>query len=274
MKLKYKLLDDEPGVSGSNAPTGEKEGEGANAEDKRIDMNDPTVKKAIEEATKGLTAKRDELLKEVRGFKDKMKLFENIDVEKYQKLIEEDVRRQEEIAAKKGEFEKLREQLVEKTNKQLTEKDKEISKIKQALETHLIDNQLTSELARQKGIPDLLVPIMRPNLKVIQNDTGLYDVVVIDKDGSPRLGPEMDGRPMSIAQLVEEYKNHQTYSRAFETSGNSGAGTGKSSDEGAGNSSNMSRTMTPTLVKQMEDAAKRGDMATFKKLRDAASNRK
>ncbi|WVW77392.1 head scaffolding protein [Stenotrophomonas phage vB_SmaS_Bhz59] len=88
----------------------------------------------------------------------------------------------------------------------------------QALQTQLyglmVENAATSAVAELKGIPELLMPFIKQQVKVAEED-GQFKVQVIGSDGEVRYGST--GSPMTIKELVTEMKGQEKYGRLFES---------------------------------------------------------
>lgn len=97
-----------------------------------------------------------------------------------------------------------------------------------SLRSQLSDNLITSAaakaIAEAKGAVDLLLPHVLQSAKLRQSDQGQFIVEVVDRDGNPRIG-DAHGNPMTIPQLVDEMRASDGFSRAFEPTGATGAGT-------------------------------------------------
>lgn len=111
----------------------------------------------------------------------------------------------------------------ERKNKELQDlADGKISKMSASLEKYLVGQQANAALAKAKGSVDLLLPIVRGQVKVIQEGDD-YVVRVVDKDGSPR--SDGKGGWLDIDGLVAEMKTQAAYARAFESEAKGGSET-------------------------------------------------
>ncbi len=130
-----------------------------------------------------------------------------------------------EAAAKAGDsgkaLDKLKADLEQGYSKKLTAKDAEVTAMRATVERYLVDNEATTALAEAKGAVQLLLPHVKSNVRVIE-ENGQYVVRVVDKDGDPR--GDGKGGFMSIKDLIAEMKASETYGRAFESSGTTGGG--------------------------------------------------
>lgn len=103
----------------------------------------------------------------------------------------------------------------EKKNKELQDlADGKISKMSSSLEKYLVGQTANAALAKAKGSPELLLPIIRSQVKVVA-DGDDYVVRVVDKDGNVRTDGK--GGMLDIEGLVAEMKLNTTYARAFES---------------------------------------------------------
>lgn len=243
------------------ADEGEGEG-GGGSTPPGVDLSSPEVSAAIAAAvareTAGLAAKRDELLSETKQAKAAAAKFEGFDAEKYQTMMEAEQKAEQAEAERKGEWEKLRDQLIENQNSIVETKDQTIESLKTNLESFMVDSQLAQELSKAQGIPDLLMPILKSHVKVVE-ENGKYTTKVVTPGGEPRLGPGSEGLPMTIAELIAEFKASPTYSRAFEAENSGG---------GAGGASSGANSNAEGIMERMNNAAKAGDMKTYNKLRE------
>lgn len=89
----------------------------------------------------------------------------------------------------------------------------------QALQTQLygllVENAATSAVAELKGVPELLLPFIKQQVKVGEKD-GEFIVQVIDSQGDQRYSGTT-GQPMSIKELVAEMKGQEKFGRLFES---------------------------------------------------------
>lgn len=122
----------------------------------------------------------------------------------------------------KGEWEKLKAQLLENHKKELTARDEAVQKMRTTLESFLVDAAATEAIATAKGIPQLLLPHVKSAVKVVEED-GKYLVRVVGKDGTPRMNAK--GEFLGIKDLVSEMRESEVFSRAFEGTGTTGSGT-------------------------------------------------
>lgn len=83
----------------------------------------------------------------------------------------------------------------------------------------------TQAIIAEGGNPDVLLPHVLGNTKFdIVDDKPV--VSVIDQSGNPRIG-DSSGGPMTLTQLVAEYKAKDSFAPLFDASGRSGGGTNK-----------------------------------------------
>lgn len=193
-----------------------------------LDLSTPEAQEAIKaEADKiaaGLKAKNDELLRELKTAKGRVKVVEGMDPEQYAEALAfkaEYERRQHEA---KGEYEKALALKDTEYQRALKAREAREQKFKASLRQEKVTSRLTAAIARAKGVPELLLHEMEKTVQVKETDEDFVPFVV-DAAGNPRT-KDVKGEllPFSFDDLVEEFKQHPVFSRAFEGTGSSGSG--------------------------------------------------
>lgn len=85
----------------------------------------------------------------------------------------------------------------------------------------MVENAATAAVAELKGVPELLMPFIKQQVRVAE-ENGQFKVVVIDGAGETRYGAT--GSPMSIKELVTEMKANERFGRLFESEHQNGGG--------------------------------------------------
>lgn len=117
------------------------------------------------------------------------------------------------------------------------------------LENLLVDQVATKALMDAKGSIELLLPILRRNVKMRKTDNG-YIAEIVDAEGNPRIG-DSDANPMTMPQLVAEMKGNDAFAPAFEGSGTTGSGaTGDGGKTGAAGGSKSGTVKTVSMNDQ------------------------
>lgn len=80
----------------------------------------------------------------------------------------------------------------------------------------------TAAIVEEGGNPDVLLPHVLSSTKFVEKD-GKFDVSVVDGEGNVRIG-DSNGGPMSLKQLVAEFKSKDAFAPLFSASGKSGGG--------------------------------------------------
>ena len=110
----------------------------------------------------------------------------------------------------------------EKRNNELqVAADGKVSKMSSSLNKYLIGQEATRALAAEKGSTELLLPIIRDQVKVVQENDE-YVVRVVDKDGNVRTDGK--GGMLTVEGLVAEMKTQPNLARAFESVAAGGSG--------------------------------------------------
>ena len=164
----------------------------------------------------------------LKSFEDK---YGGIDLDEYEELRQAREAQAEAEAERKGEWEKLKEQMRAKHTEGMESKDKEIARLKKELERHLIDAEATAAINAADGNVTLLQPHVKSLVRLIEED-GTFKPMVVDATGTPRV--DADGNPLSIKALVSEMRDQDAYKGAFKGSGQQGGGT-PPGDGGEGN---------------------------------------
>ncbi|MGU9981466.1 hypothetical protein ACJ4V0_15630 [Phreatobacter sp. HK31-P] len=126
------------------------------------------------------------------------------------------------LAAAKIEAATLK--LAETHAVELSARDGTIGAYRGQIEALLVDNELTTAVAKHNGIGSLLTPALRPRIKVTETD-GKFGIAVLSKAGVPDVVVK-EGKvmPMTIDDLVVSMKADPDFGVAFRASGASGSG--------------------------------------------------
>lgn len=169
---------------------------------------------------------REELQKTVRRWEKLGKSDEEI-----ADLIEAAAKAEEDKANKAGEWDKLKAKMVAKHEADIKAERDKTAAMQKMLEHHLVDAAAATAIASAKGTPELLLPHVQRQVRVVE-EHGEFSVKVVDARGEPRVNAK--GDPLSIAELVSEMRQSEIFGRAFEGTGQSGSGT-RPSNGGGGN---------------------------------------
>lgn len=120
----------------------------------------------------------------------------------------------------KAEHETLLAGVKKTVEKDLQKANDRAAALQRALESQVIETAALQAIGSAKGTPKLLMPHIRSTVKVIEED-GKFEVRVLDEKGEPR---EKGGKWMGVADLVEEMRNSEDFSRAFDATNNGGGG--------------------------------------------------
>lgn len=182
-------------------------------------------------------------------YEKSLKGYEGIDPEEARRLKAEAEQIVTEKLKSKGDWEtrekQLKEQLAADLQKRQQQFDSEIEKrtereqkLQAALEKSLIEAKATEAIAGKKGVPQLLLPHILRQVKVIE-ENGEFVPRVIGADGNPRIA-DVKGSPYTIQHLVDEMYNDPVFGRAFEANGAAGSGA-QNNTAAAGGGKSMNR---------------------------------
>ena len=105
----------------------------------------------------------------------------------------------------------------------MTKRDATNTALKEQLYGMMVTTEATTAITASKGIPELLMPFVKNQVQVIEED-GKLTPYVVDKDGNQRYSGTT-GSPMTIGELVGEMKGNKQFGRVFESESPSGPGT-------------------------------------------------
>jgi hypothetical protein len=214
---------------------------------------------------KGLKSALEAERKAKADFEKSLKGFEGIDPEEARKLKVEAEKIESDKLKQKGDWETREKQLKDQLAAELAKRDQHfqselktrearITTLQGALEKSLIEAQATAAIAAAKGVPELLLPHVIRQVKIIE-ENGDFVVRVLDAQGQPRIA-NVKGDPFTIANLVEELKGNAVFGRAFEASGAGGSGA---------NNGNKGSSGSKTLHRTAFDAMGPAEKTTFLK---------
>jgi hypothetical protein len=86
----------------------------------------------------------------------------------------------------------------------------------------LVTSEATTAITANKGIPELLMPFVKDQVQVVEQD-GKMTAYVVDAEGSQRYSGTT-GAPMTINELIMEMKSNKQFGRVFESDTPSGPG--------------------------------------------------
>lgn len=194
------------------------------------DLAGKLIAKSTEDEN-GLINKRDELLGKVTTYKDRLKGYDGVDADEYRDLKAKLDKINEAEDLKNGEFDKVRQKMLDEFGKKEDASAATISKLMGQLEGMMVDSEVAKAIAEAKGNTALLMPLLKQRIKVVDKDGSLV-VKVTEENGDPAVNDK--GEPVTISALVESFKSNETFAGAFDSSGLSGGG-GKPPSNGSDN---------------------------------------
>jgi hypothetical protein len=220
------------------------------------------VEARVQEKTEPLLRKRDELLGETKKYKGQIRDLQDKfgeDFSKIDELFEKDRKQREADMTLEeklmSQFETDKKQLAKLFQEKETKYETELKSMSAAVDKYMVGEQLQSEIIKADGIPHILTPALRSQLRTVKSGED-YKVVVMQGD-TPRL--RIDGSPMEIADLVKEYQADESWAPAFKSSGASG-GSAQGNSSGGGASKPTTRSAM-TLDEKVEYVEKHGQAA-------------
>ena len=120
-------------------------------------------------------------------------------------------------------LDKVKEDLAKAHSKDLEKINKRSDALQTQLYGLLVENAATTAISELKGIPELLMPFVKTQVNVVEEE-GEFRVFVVDPQGDRRYSG-ITGQPMSIKELVSEMKANEKFGRLFESEAPQGGGT-------------------------------------------------
>lgn len=148
-------------------------------------------------------------------------------------------------------IDKVRQELAAGHAKETEKYVKREEALKNQLYGMMVETAATTAIAELKGVPELLLPFIKNQVKVVEEE-GEFKVFVVDGGGDRRYSGAT-GQPMSIKELVAEMKATEKYGRLFESDAREGGGT----KPGAAN---------PGARKMAVGAGKDGELTAMQKI--------
>lgn len=131
-----------------------------------------------------------------------------------------------ELTAKGGDaakaVEKVRAEMTEANRRALDAANAKTQAYQSQLYTMLVENTALSAISEAKGLPDLLMPFIKNQVKVAEED-GKFVVHVVDAAGERRYSG-VTGQPLTIKELVTGMRADAKFGRLFESDQQSGGG--------------------------------------------------
>lgn len=180
----------------------------------------------FEENVKGLKSALQKEREAAKEAAQRLKQYEGFDPDEYHALKEAASKREDEEAAKRGEFDKLLQKKEEAYRKQLEQEQQTRTALESQVLGLIRDQEARTALARAGANVDLLLPHVLKMVDVVEED-GQRKAVVLGEKGAPRLNDE--GAHMTISELVAEMAESEVYRAAFPgTVANGGGAAGNS----------------------------------------------
>ena len=169
-------------------------------------------KAALEAEVAGLKKNRDEAIERHKELQQRLKAYDGIDPDEYEKLLEAREAAEAEKAKAAGDWEKLQARL----DKKLAEKDAIIADLSKRNENTWREREALAAIAKHGGNVTLLRGIVSQALRVEADGDG-YSVHAV-----------VDGENMDATAYVAHLKEQDEYAGAFAPAGTSGSGSRKS----------------------------------------------
>lgn len=198
----------------------------ADGEKFRLDLDGYEDPAGLKSALTKVSHESAERRKALEGWKALGKTPEEI-----QDLLAAQAQADRDKLTKAGEWDKLRGQMTEQHQAELTKREEALKGMRGQLEKHLVDAAGVAAIAAAKGSSELLLPHVKSRVKVIE-EGGEFAVRVVDAAGNPRVNGS--GEFLSINDLVSEMRQNEVFAPAFMAPSASGGGAQQSTQSGTG----------------------------------------
>lgn len=161
-------------------------------------------------------------------------------------------------ATRKGDVDKIREQLQNKFEKEIKDRDAVIAKQKTTIYDFLVSSKASeglNALGAVKGAAKVIMPHIQKHTQVLEED-GKYVVRVIDEDGDTKFND--DGHEMDITGYLNELKKDDVFQHMFVQTNNSGGGSKTGGGSAKGGGEVKLRKSTATKQQKMDIISKKG----------------
>lgn len=160
------------------------------------------------------------------------KKVEGFDVEGYNKWLADNDTAAADAAKKKGDWDSREAQIKKNNDAALKAKDEQLAKTNQALHSEMVTARAFAALkeadANALGL-DWLLPKLETALRIV-DESGMLNLRVVDASGTVR--PNSKGEPMTVTELVAEFKAQEKFAGAFAASGSGGTGSSAGRNDG------------------------------------------
>lgn len=132
-------------------------------------------------------------------------------------------------------LDKVKEEMAKAHAKDSEVRDKKITALKGQLDKLLVQDYAKTSIAELGGDAatiEILMPHIAPKVRTVEEE-GEYRVYVVDKAGDKRYSG-VTGEPMSIKELVAEFKASEKFGKLFPSAAPSGGGTRPGAGSGKG----------------------------------------
>lgn len=194
-----------------------------NVEEFKVDVEEFKKLKEEKEKMAAALAKANKEAKERRILLNQLS-ENNLSVEEAIELKKKFEETERTSAERKGDVEKLKEQLENKYSREIKERDEKLKKMQDSLYDHLVSSRAAEALANLdpvKGAGKILMPHVQKYAKVSEED-GKYVVRIVDEDGDVRFNE--NGDFMTIADFMADLRKDDVLSHLFVQTKNSGGG--------------------------------------------------
>ena len=204
-------------------------------EAKATAQDEPTFSETYVKELRKENAKYRTAAKEIEK---KLAAYDGVDPEKYKEMLDAQEEAKKKELEDAGEWDKLRDQLLDAHNEELGGKDKTIAEMQgqiDALTAEIKSTVLDNEIANAAAVAEAFNPsvvgmVIKTMTKVETLEDGKRVVRVLDAEGKDKINIKT-GKPFTITDLIADMKQSQEYATLFK-GGVPGAGSGGENFDG------------------------------------------
>lgn len=200
--------------------------------------NSPEPKVYSEDYVKALRAESAKYRTKLRDTETNLASFDGLTPEQVKEMRDSIKDADTKKLEAKGEWDKLRVQLVAEHDKELGKKDtvhtelqNRVSQLEAEINALVLTNEVRTQASVAEAInPELVEMVIKGRTKVERTEEGIRMIKIMGPDGKERIDPKT-GALFTITQLILEMKQEQAYAHLFK-GGQTGAGSSTANIDG------------------------------------------
>lgn len=216
----------------------------------------PPAKTYTEADVAGLKTKNQELLDKLSATNQRLAVIGDRTSEQVKEDLELATATRTAKAKAEGDFESLKTQLVTQHSSEIEKVTGRTKKVEGKLYDVMARRETEAAIVKAGGNPVILLPHVLPHVKVVEQEDDFL-VQVVDAKGKQRIA-DGQANPMTIDQLVDSFKNNETFGSAFAASSAAGGGArGSGGAPGGAGTVMIPKDATPQEYRRLKGEAEK-----------------